>query len=53
MIEGRGGGGEGGGKEEKTEVQKIVLVKYDDLHLSRYKEILWPPSRGFLPFLPP
>lgn len=44
MIEGRGG---------KEELQKIVLVKYDDLHLSRYKEILWPSSRGFFSFPSP
>lgn len=41
------GRGKRGRKGGENGVQKIVLVKYDDLHLSRYKEILWPPSRGF------
>lgn len=49
MIEGRERK-KRGWKGGENELQKIVLVKYDDLHLSRYKEILWPSnSRGFLP----
>ena len=52
MIEDDGRRGKKGvWKGGENELQKIVLVKYDDLHLSRYKEILWPSSRGFL-FLP-
>lgn len=49
MIEDDGRRGKKGvWKGGENELQKIVLVKYDDLHLSRYKEILWPSSRGFL-----